>query len=207
MAKSRYRHHIKLESIETPKDVINELKRLDPLLSGSELLQVAFFNRAYLIVTERIHQAGLNGEFKLSAIMNNLEVVFARRYFEALNHYTVNDTLPGAWAKINRGWLHAKHPSSLSLMLGANAHINYDLPVALKEAIRKPGEFEADYFKVNRLLVESSRAILHSYYESEQPINFIKHRLHGIYLRPTMSLILRWRKKAWDELVVLSRSG
>ncbi len=203
MAKSggKYNYHIATKRINTPESVIDELKKLDPLLTRSELLQLSFFNRAYLIVTQRINEANGEGLFRESSLMDRLEVAFARRYFEALNCYVEKGSLPGGWRKVNRSWLHHKHPASLSLMLGANAHINYDLLQSLKAVVHKPEQFSEDYFRVNRLLLESGKAISASYYESQEHINFLKKHLRDLYLGPVMWLIVRWRTRAWRELL------
>lgn len=197
---TRYTHRISTQNINSSQAVIKELKKLEPLLSSSELLQVVFFNRAYLIITKRISQAKTDGLFEHPKLMDELEVAFALRYFEALNHYVLHGSLPGAWNSINNSWLHQKHPASLSLLLGANAHINYDLPLALKDTIHQPQKFQNDYFKVNHLLKDSSHEISKSYYESEKSINFLKKNLRALYLQPTMWLILRWRTRAWYKL-------
>jgi len=203
MAKTgnRYTYQIPTKRINTPNSVIKELEKLNPLLTGSELLQVSFFNRAYLIVTKKINQANDSGLFQHSELMNDLEVAFAKRYFEALNHYVAEGHLPGAWDKVNRGWLQHRHPASLSLMLGANAHINHDLLHSLREIIRTPEKFSEDYFKVNRLLLESAKAISASYYESQEHINFLKKNFRAVYLGPVMRLILSWRTRVWRELL------
>ncbi|HZL07851.1 MAG TPA: DUF5995 family protein [Candidatus Dormibacteraeota bacterium] len=196
-----YTYHISTKRINTPKAVIAELEKLNPLLTGSELLPVSFFNRAYIIVTKKINQANDEGLFQHSKLMNELEVAFAKRYFDALNHYAVKGFLPDGWNKVNRGWLHYRHPASLSLMLGANAHINHDLLRSLEEVVRTPEKFSEDYFKVNQLLLESARAISSSYYESQEHINFLKKNLRSVYLGPVMRLILRWRTRVWRELL------
>jgi len=203
MAKSggKYNYHITTERIDSPESVIAELEKLDSLLTGSELLQLSFFNRAYLIVTQRINEANTSGLFQHSSLMEKLEVAFAMRYFEALNYYVKEGFLPGAWHEVNRGWLHHKHPASLSLMLGANAHINHDLLQSLKAVISKPEKFSEDYFRVNRLLLESGKAISASYYESQEHINFLKKHLRDVYLGPVMWLIMWWRTRAWRDLL------
>lgn len=199
MAQSKYKHHINVAAIKSSAEVIEELKRLDALLSESELLQVAFFNRAYIIITSKIYRANQSGYFKLSRLMDELEVNFAKYYFEALNRYVESGALPGPWQQVNAGWLHRFHPSSLSLMLGANAHINHDLPRALQDTITDQAQFKNDYFKVNQLLLESSRWILDSYYESDKTVNFMKRKLRPLYLKPTMWLILHWRRQVWQQ--------
>ena len=197
---AQYSHIIPINTIRTSEAVITVLAGLERLIASSDLTQVVFFNRAYLIVTKRISQAKTDGLFDNPKQMVKLEVAFAIKYFEALNNYVKHGSLPGAWGNIKQSTWYPRHPASLSLLLGANAHINYDLPLALKKTIEKPEEFRNDYFKVNRLLKESSKEISKSYYESDRSINFLKKNLRTLYLKPIMWLILRWRTRAWQKL-------
>ncbi len=193
-------HHIDINKVRTTKAVIVALDKLNTSLPSTKLLRVVFFNRAYAIVTKKINDATQSGLFVHPKEMASLEIAFAIRYFEALNHYADDGVLPGAWQRINTGWLHGKHPASFSLLLGANAHINHDLLISLKKTITKPTEFRDDYFKVNKLLLDSGKEISRSYYESDPTVNFMKKALRPIYLKPTMWLILRWRTRVWKEL-------
>lgn len=199
--REKYTYIINIKLIDSPKNVLSELDKLNKLLKQSELIQISFFNRAYLIVTKTINDANINREFTHSELMNNLEVAFAKKYFMALNYYVSNLSLPEPWDKVNEGLLHNKHPASLSLLLGVNAHIRYDLLTSLKDVIHEPGKFQEDYFKVNKLLMKSAKPISKSYYESEEHINFLKNKLRDVYLKPVMWLIISWRIKVWKEFI------
>ncbi|MFI5271114.1 MAG: DUF5995 family protein [Candidatus Saccharimonadales bacterium] len=201
MAKKRekYDHVINIKLINSPKNVMAELDKLNRLLTQTELLQISFFNRAYLIVTKIINDANNEGKFTHSKTMRDLEVAFAKEYFEALNQYVKTSSLPEPWNKVKEGWLHNKHYASFSLLLGASAHIRHDLIRPLREVIHNPKDFQEDYLKVNSLLMESAKPISKSYYESKEHINFLKNRLRAIYLKPVMWLIISWRVKVWKE--------
>lgn len=199
--REKYTYIINIKLIDSPKNVLSELDKLNKLLKQSELLQVSFFNRAYLIVTKTVNDANINKEFTHSELMNNLEVAFAKKYFMALNYYVKNLSLPEPWDKVNKGLFHNKHPASLSLLLGARAHILHDLLKPLNEVIHNPEVFQEDYFKVNKLLMKSAKPISKSYYESDEHINFLKIKLRNVYLKPVMWLIISWRVKVWKEFI------
>jgi hypothetical protein len=179
---------------------MSELQKLNKLLISSDLWELSFFNRAYLIVTKAIHTASKSGEFRYPKIMDNLEVAFANQYFSALNQYASTGSLPPHWQRVKDGLLHRRNPASISLLLGARAHITYDLHTSLQEAVDDHEAFKDDYFKVSALLHDSARAISASYYESEKHINFLKKNLLIVYLKPTIWLIVRWRTKVWNKL-------
>jgi len=195
--KTTYRYKVDIGNLETVELVIAELEKVQTLLANSELQQVIFFNRAYLIVTKNIQAAIASGSFISSTDMDDLVIAFSIPYFEALNNYARHGLLPGAWRKINRGWLHSYHPSFLSLLLGANAHINHDLPKVLRSIAAKPQGFEEDYFRVGDLLIESSRPILSTYDEQATWMQ----KIGLVFRRPIMAMILKWRKNVWQELI------
>jgi len=197
--RTSYRHRSNLAKIQTPDQVIIELQRVGEHLPDSDLFEFVFFNRAYVIITKAIHQASDDGLFSDDKTMNQLEVAFAHKYFAALNSYVQAGSLPHSWKHVRRGLLGRHRPASLSLMLGAHAHINHDLLEALRAVIDNPSHFENDYFKVNQLLLASSKAISKSYYEDAVQLNFLKKHLRSLYLRPVMQLILHWRTRVWRE--------
>jgi Family of unknown function (DUF5995) len=202
MEKSRktYSRIINIASIKTPGSVIRELKKLDAVLTKSDIWQLSFFNHAYLIVTEAIHDASRTGEFNHPKVMDSLEVAFANQYFSALNQYATTGSLPMHWQRVKIGLLHRRNPASISLLLGANAHITYDLLPSLQEVVTDPEAFKKDYFKVSALLHNSAKTISASYYEPDKHINFLKMNLRSLYLRPTMWIVIRWRTKVWSRL-------
>lgn len=197
MGNRSYLYKVNVSSLKTAESVITELEKIQPLLVNSELNQVVFFNRAYLIVTKNIQVAITSDSFSSPADMDELVVAFSIPYFEALNNYVSHGRLPGAWRRINKGWLHAYHPSFFSLLLGANAHINHDLPKVLRSTVAKPKHFEEDYFKVGDLLLESSRPILKAYDEQATWMQ----KIGLVFRRPIMAMILKWRKDVWRELL------
>ncbi len=197
MGKNNYVYRIPVEQLKTAKSVIAELEKIQRLLVNSELQQVVFFNRAYLIVTKNIQEAIVSGSFSSSTAMDDLVVAFSIPYFEALNNFSRHGLLPGAWHRLNKGWLHAYHPSFFSLLLGANAHINHDLPKVLQSVLVKPKHFEEDYFRVGNLLLESSRPILQTY---DEQANWMQ-KIGLVFRRPIMAMILKWRKNVWQDLM------
>jgi len=193
-------HVVDIAAISSPESVITELKKLNKLLISSDIWQLSFFNRAYLIVTEAIHSASRSGEFTHPKVMDSLEVAFANQYFSALNQYAKSGSLPAHWQRVKVGVLRRRNPASVSLILGANAHIMYDLLAPLQEVVTDPEVFKKDYFKVSALLHNSASTISASYYESDKHINFLKKNLRSLYLRPTMWIVIRWRTKIWSNL-------
>jgi hypothetical protein len=83
-----------------------------------------------------------------------LDVEFAKRYFDALRRWGLDDdTTPDVWEVLfRRAW--DKRVSSLAAaMLGVNAHINHDLAIALIATWLEHGAPEGDLVHPDYLLI------------------------------------------------------
>lgn len=96
----------------------------------------------------------------------------------------------------------------ISLLLGANAHINYDLPLTLvtSYASGKQADLLRDLIRVDKLLTKSGREILFTVTEPSLRANFIKNHLKLLYFTPTLQLIRYWRVRAWRNSKSLNKN-
>jgi hypothetical protein len=152
--------------IQTFDDVI---ARLTVLVDEGrhEQARWAYFAALYRTVTRNIRDAARGGHFQDPVLIERLDITFANRYFDAL----------AAWrAKINptASWLAVMQASGRDdlllldhLLLGMNAHINLDLPVAAVEVA--PGTLLAnlreDFSRLNQILlsmIERQQQVLNS---------------------------------------------
>ncbi|MEO5948787.1 MAG: DUF5995 family protein [Candidatus Saccharimonas sp.] len=191
---------IQIAHIASAPDVLNELQRLDRELVTRGLKQFSLFNHAYVIVTMRIADAMRADYFKEPSLIEPFIVIFVRYYFEALND-VVNDTLnpSSPWLKMNEYAKIHSAPVFMSLLIGANAHINHDLPIALKEFVDTRGDDHSltDLAKLSKILMRSGIEITDSFDEPNKFYDFLKRRLRFTYYRPAMYTILAWRLVAW----------
>jgi hypothetical protein len=116
--------------------------------------RLAFFAALYRGVTLRVQLGIERGEFEDGARMDAFDTAFANRYFAALEVHLAGGKPPKAWqvafnAPGRSGVIILQH-----LLLGMNAHINFDLPLAALEIAAGPAlpELEADFFAINRIL-------------------------------------------------------
>jgi hypothetical protein len=110
-------------------DVINALEGIiaECIAAKSRL---GYFAALYLKVTKTVKQGIQSGQFPDRSQLEKLDVVFANRYLEAYNEHK-NGRQP------SRSWAIAfeqaeRYPPLIlqHLLLGMNAHINFDLGIA-----------------------------------------------------------------------------
>lgn len=107
-------------------------QRLDAL--GPDLQGHRAFLATYLRTTVAVEEAILGGVFEDPTWVERWDVAFADLYFDALDAYA------GEPARVPQPWRIAFDapndlPALRHVLLGINAHINYDLPQALLQVI------------------------------------------------------------------------
>jgi hypothetical protein len=145
--------------------VIEEMR-----LVGAEMPAVdgvAQFHRMYLHVTELVGAAAAARSFQDAAFMERLDCVFAGLYLDACR--ATDDSRSSAWQPLFA--LRAQHgTASLQYAVaGMNAHINFDLGLALVRTCRQLGRtldspgVHADFLAVNAILAAAVQEVRESY--------------------------------------------
>lgn len=139
-------------SVRCVEDVIREMEEVWTPLDGS-CSPRAVFALTYLRTTEAFRDALAGHPFADEAWIIRLDRVFADLYFEAIRQYSDGDA-PPAWRIAFSTADGMRTNGGQDVLLGMNAHIQRDLPVALfraglvgEEASRKP-----DHDRVNEIL-------------------------------------------------------
>jgi hypothetical protein len=111
-------------------DVLGLMTSIDASLVMGD--GVAWFNKLYRRVTERVAVALSEGAFENPAFIDRLDVVFANLYFDALHAYLTDPkTAPRAWSPLFEGNNEPGIAPIQFALAGMNAHINRDLMVAV----------------------------------------------------------------------------
>lgn len=184
-----------------------ELKRLERSLPQKQLNQFVVFNKAYLIVTVTIQQAALDGYFQHPKFIEKFSACFASYYFTAIKDNNSPKLAP-AWTLLNQAGKH-KTPNFVLLLMGANAHINHDLPLTLVEMLddTKLNGLVKDVLKIDKLLMRCGRDILDTFDEPNKLLNWLKRHAAFLYYRPAMYMILYWRFRAWHNYMLIKKHG
>ncbi len=177
----------------------------------------AIFLNCYTLMTGNMLTATKAGEFQDDAWVETLIHHFASYYFVALEAYShLSEGLPDAWRIAYQA---AADPETMvlqNLLLGINAHINYDLALAVTDLLDPEwpdlpdGQRQArykDYCYVNQIIAETIDAVQDDVLESYAP----ELELIDILMGPvdewlTSILIDHWRDEVWEQAVTMLES-
>ena len=160
------------------------------------------FNYLYTVITKRIREGIATGFFEDRLFLTQLDVEFANRYFDALRAAAVNSNVPRVWRSLLDKRSNRRIEPIQFAIAGVNAHINYDLAVAVVEtctALRtepNSGTQRSDYQKVNQIFAEEMTG-LRQHYE-----NALARIIDGV-TAPVLDVVCNWsvvtaRNAAWN---------
>lgn len=180
-------------------DVIQKLQTLIDKAIDDES-RVGYFISLYCKVTMAVKDSIDNKVFTDNERMHKLDVVFANYFLDNIDHHN------SVWYS----FFQARHINSYAitqhLLLGMNAHINYDLSQALidtKEPLTQ--EFHEDYLKINEILYNEVDAIQRKLYKTSfflRIIDFIGLRFDEGFVDFSM---IKARDEAWENALLLSK--
>lgn len=190
----------------TIADVILRMHAIDAGLPARD--GVACFNRMYLDVTVGVGSQVEQGLFADPGWVSALDVVFANRYFAAVDAMAGPPSAqPTAW----RPLLAARSTAGIEpiqfALAGMNIHINHDLPLAVvatcTDLATAPfaGSHHEDYQRIDKLLDASEQSIR----ESFEPADLAQADRH---VAAVTNLVCSWsineaRDVAWDTALAL----
>jgi hypothetical protein len=196
-----------------PDPVMRRMQSLIDQWEASGDHRVVFL-RCYQLMTSNMLAAIDQQEFHDSSWVGRLLHHFANYYFTALDAYdTDSTTAPIVWQLAFNA---ASHPGTLALqnlLLGVNAHINYDLALALVDILdtewgdlpesQRTLRYE-DHCHVNRVIGRTIDAVQDQVLEPAMPIIDIFDKLMGPVDEILISrLLTHWRESVWHNAIRL----
>src|SRR5437588_420834 len=118
----------------TPGAIDDLIERMDALLGPMEVANDdrRHFLSVYARTTRAVKADLALGRFLDAEWVERWDIAFANLYLDALETWNRSHTAPGPWRTAFEGGHDATRiPPLRHLLLGMNAHINYDLPQAL----------------------------------------------------------------------------
>lgn len=166
------------------------------------------FLTCYMMMTRNMLAAIDQQKFKDSAWVDSLLHRFADYYFVALDAYERNPaTAPSVWQLAHNATRDPHMPALQKLLLGVNAHINYDLVLTLVDLLRPEWDNlsgsqraarYADHCHVNEVIGHTIDAVQDQVLERTAPVMDIIDRLLGPIDEMLISrLITHWRETVW----------
>jgi hypothetical protein len=170
------------------------------------------FLGCYALMTGNMLDALDAGRFADDAWVARLLQRFAEYYFDALELYEARQpATPRVWQLAHETALRENVMTVQQLLIGVNAHINYDLVFAVAELLSPEWETltaeqrdqrRADYDLVNAIIGETIDRVQDQILEARSPWLDLVDRLLGPVDEWLISeIIMRWRDEVWREAV------
>lgn len=168
------------------------------------------FLRCYRLMTGNMLVAIEAGDFHDGPWVRRLLDHFAQYYFVALQEYDGNSSeTPIVWSITHEAAVHPDIQVLQNLLLGINAHINYDLVLTLYDILspewqnlttedrRKRYE---DHKQVNRVIGRTVDKVQDSILEPKMPVMNLIDKMLGPVDEWAVSLLIRtWREQVWHN--------
>ncbi|GEM_PF-1199590 len=150
--------------VKSVQEVIERMTAIGEALPPTD--GVACFNWLYLRTTQEVRQRIDAGQFTDAAFMDELDVVFANLYFDAVRASArgrADSDMAKSW-EVLIGRRADPRVSALQFAIaGMNAHINHDLPIAVVETCTRrqttPDPHHADYTRVDGVLEDIDESL------------------------------------------------
>ena len=199
-----------LAALQTPPqsiaDVLQTMRTIDATCSDGD--GVKWFNWLYSRVTEAVEKRIASGGFTDGRWLAELDVQFARLYFDALEAELSSKPMPDCWRALFDRREQAATARIQFALAGINAHINRDLPVAIaatcQAATTVPQHGTAQYSDYTAL--NSTLDSLIEYAKHELYVRLLGDPLPAIsHLEDTIAAwsVSAAREAAWQNAEVL----
>jgi hypothetical protein len=145
-----------LPSQPQPKTVDEVLQQLDQIIftCRKESNRLGFFATLYRNVTIKVKEGIAAGLFDDGPRMERLDVAFANRYLAALQSFRQNEPLSNCWRVAFQTAANYWPLIIQQLLVGTNAHVNFDLGIAAAGIAPGPGlpALRDDFDRINSIL-------------------------------------------------------
>jgi hypothetical protein len=172
----------------------------------------AIFLGCYRLMTRNMLDAIAEERFHDNAWVNRLLHRFADYYFVALGRFEQDEaSAPPVWKLAFDATRDENVMTLQHLLLGVNAHINYDLIFSLCDllqpewaelTVEQRAQRHADHELVNRIIGETVDAVQDQVIERFSPwVEFFDKMLGPLDEWLTSQLLSHWREEVWETAV------
>ena len=190
---------------------------LQQLQDSPDTRDNAVFLSTYLRTTEAVASDLDAGRFLDPAWTEEWDIAFANLYLDALEQWTTGGTAPKPWrVAFASGQGQERLPPLRHLLLGMNAHINYDLPQALLAVITDE-QFDtpalvarrrADHEHIDEILADRVKDEDRHLRALEQSGDrtWLDRSLTPLNRQATRRFLKEARSKVWHNALLLNRA-
>ena len=172
----------------------------------------AIFLNCYMLMTQNVLKAVEAREFNDPEWVLTLVHRFADYYFDGLTTFKLNEASTSAVWRFTHHAADAPQTMVLqNLLLGVNAHINYDLVLTLVDLLEPEWkqlsaeqcqQRHSDYCQVNEIISHTIDIVQDDVVERYSPIMDLVDKMLGTADEWLISrLITNWRDEVWDRAV------
>ena len=171
------------EPLEEAKTIDDVVRNFDQVIDWAIRAEstVGYFAILYRRSTVAVHEALKQGKFINPQRMQKFDVVFAQRYFDALNAYFMPHVYPGLtlpWEVAFVGHDDGKTTIIQQMMTGLNAHICFDLGLAAVEvAANDLDAMKHDFDYINELVALQVPDMLRNLIEISPDVVWLRRAL------------------------------
>lgn len=169
------------------------------------------------MMSHAMHEAINRGQFYHAAWVSQLLLRFSAYYFDALARYDQHpESSPLVWRQVHDASKDPEINVTQNLLLGVNAHINYDLPLALYDCLAESWSqltethkqtLKEDHELVNKIIAQTIDSVQDSIVNpsswSMAALDLIMCRVDEWLLS---KLISSWRNEVWEVNLQLLHS-
>lgn len=144
------------------------IQKLQDIITNAEEYndRIGFFAALYHKVTVKVKEDIGNNLFEDGPRLEKLDVLFANRYLFAATEWKKDPNSPLLSKSWKKAFENQKNPRRLvlqHLLLGMNAHINYDLGIAVAESAKNGSNIDdlrKDYNSINNILASLTYGVI-----------------------------------------------
>ena len=169
----------------------------------------AIFATAYVISCRELRRQIEGGVFEDAAWVTQCALAFGNLYREALAAYEDGETqgVPKSWRLAFDTAVNGAASATQDLLLGINAHINYDLPIALNSVKIDPNRAarRRDFMSLNAAFSRAAEqmkegiAQVYPFY-----FRWIERVVSRVDKRIALFGLMEWREAAWEAAILLA---
>jgi len=187
--------------MQEAKTIDQAIEILGQLIEKSieEESRVGYFLSLYYMVTVAVKEAIEAQSFEDNERMHRLDVIFANYFFKNVEHHD------SVWNSFFQARNVHSYVITQHLLLGMNAHINYDLAQAVVDTQSHDLEtLHKDFLAINDILYKGIDKIQNKLYKTSlflKVIDYIGLRFDEAYMDFSM---IKARDEAWENALKLS---